>query len=344
VDASRPLVNPDGNPPSGDEPAGPHQDGQRPALAAVPSGPAVEPEAAHDPGGSEDEQRHGPPGEPGESEAVVSATFRAIERRAYAEIHRLAAESRREIEALQREFPPPAPPQDDPGTGTGPPPGVRRRFRLGRDPGEEEKSGLAGTGRPQRTPRVLTLVLVALAIVLLSVGSAYVYGVRLQPELYGAEATFNLTPRFELSDTAVDRETETQLIVVTSSQVLQPVAALSGVPLSTLEREVSSDMAGRSNVLVITVADPDRRRATTLADLVARQYARVSPALTGTSAATRPVEVTPLTAATAIDEPLQPRPLRTVAAGLLVGTLAALLVVVLLRRPWRAGRQQPYWR
>jgi hypothetical protein len=341
VDGSQPLVNPDGDPPPGDEPADATADGQRPALSAVPSVtvPAEEPD--EDPAERDEDPGSATSREEPDAGGGVSPTFREIERRASAEIHRLAAESRREIAALRRDFPPPAI-ADDPHDE--PPPVARSRFRLGRGRRPVEVSVVPEPwARRPRRPRVVTLVLVALAVVLLSVGSAYVYGVRLQPALYGAEATFRLTPRFELSDTAVDRETETQLLIVTSNDVLQPVSVASGVPLPTLQKEVSADMAGRSNVLVITVADRDRQRAITLADLVARQYAKVGPPLGGAVVASRPVEVTALTAATGIDDPLEPRPVRTVAAGLLVGILAALLVVVLLRRPWRDGRQHPYW-
>jgi uncharacterized protein involved in exopolysaccharide biosynthesis len=69
----------------------------------------------------------------------------------------------------------------------------------------------------------------------------------------------------------------------------------------------------------------------------------VAPTLTGASAATRPIQVKALTSAAGIAEPLEPRPVRVLAAGLLVGILAAVVAVVLLRRPWRTGRQQPYW-
>jgi capsular polysaccharide biosynthesis protein len=369
VDDSQPLVTPDGEPPFEDEPADAPQEGQRPALTAVPRSPAPAPEGGDDPAEGDGERSSDTSAEGADPAPGVSATFREIERRASAEIHRLAAESRREIAALRKEFAPPAAVADEAADAGGPV--IRSRFGPGggwglrrraqpspvdgsipRHPArrgygharlEDAAIGDPWRARSPRRPRAVTIVLVALALVLLSVGSAYVYGVRLQPPLYGAQATFLLTPQPELSDTAVDHQTETQLLVVTSSQVLAPVASSSGVPLATLQREVSADMDGRSYVLVITVADGDRQRAVSLADRVARQYAAVVPTLTGASAATRPVQVKALTSAAGIAEPLEPRPVRTLAAGLLVGILAAVVAVVLLRRPWRTGRQQPYW-
>jgi capsular polysaccharide biosynthesis protein len=371
VDDSQPLVTPDGEPPFEDEPADAPQDGQRPALTAVPRSPAPAPEGGDDPDEGDGERSSDTSAERADPAPGVSATFREIERRATAEIHRLAAESRREIAALRKEFAPPTAVADEAADAGGPV--IRSRFRPGggwglRRPAEPSPVdgsiprhparrgyGLAHAqledpligdlwrARSPRRPRPVPLVLVALALVLLSVGSAYVYGVLRQPALYGAQATFLLTPQPELSDTAVDYQTETQLLVVTSTQVLQPVASSSGVPLATLQREVSADMAGRSYVLVITVADGDRQRAVSLADRVARQYAAVAPTLTGASAATRPIQVKALTSAAGIAEPLEPRPVRILAAGLLVGILAAVVAVVLLRRPWRTGRQQPYW-
>lgn len=370
MDSSQPLVTPDGDPLFEDEPADASQDGQRPALTAVPSVAAPAGESVEEP-----PEREGPPrsdtsDEQSDPEAGVSATFREIERRASAEIHRIAAESRRELAALRREFAPPIPVEEAPDAAR---PAIRSRFSRGgrwglrkvlefspADGSPTPRAAPPGGGaaharvedvliwdrrptRPPRRPKLVTLVLVAATVVLLCVGTAYVVGVRLQPTLYGAKATFLLTPRPELSDTAVDHQTETQLLVVTSSQVLQPVASNSHVPLATLEREVSADMDGRSYVLVITVTDGDRQRAVSLADGVARQYAAVAPTLTGASPQARPVEVKALTSAAGMDEPLEPRPLRTLAAGLVVGILAALVVVVLLLRPWRTGRQQPYW-
>lgn len=377
MDGSQPLVTPDGDPPFEDEPADAPQDGQRPALTAVPSVPVQAGERAEEPPQerageppqdappeSDGTAPSGTPGDGADPGPGVSATFREIERRASAEIQRIAAESRREIAALRKEFAPPEPVVGVPDRDRS---ARRSRFRRGGGLRKGREVSPAdgwlparGDGwpsarvddvwvrdrwatRPPRRPGPVTLVLVAVGVVLLCVGTAYVVGARLQPTLYGAQATFLLTPQPELSDTAVDHLTETQLLVVTSSQVLQPVASHSHVPLATLEREVSADMDGHSYVLVITVADGDQQRAVSLADGVARQYAVVAPTLTGASPQTRPVDVKVLTSAAALDGPLEPRPLRTLAAGLLVGILAALVVVVVLRRPWRTARQQPYW-
>ena len=253
MDDSQPLVTPDGEPPFEDEPAHAPQDGQRPALTAVPRSPEPAPEGGDDPDEGDGERSSDTSAERADPAPGVSATFREIERRATAEIHRLAAESRREIAALRNELAPPLPVADEAADVGGPAIGsrfrpgggwalprpaepspvdgslphhpARRRYGMAHARLEDSAIGDPWRARSPRPPRAVTIVLVALALVLLSVGSAYVYGVRLQPPLYGAQATFLLTPQPELSDTAVDHQTETQLLVVTSSQVLAPVAS-----------------------------------------------------------------------------------------------------------------------
>jgi capsular polysaccharide biosynthesis protein len=100
-------------------------------------------------------------------------------------------------------------------------------------------------------------------------------------------------------------------------------------------------MEGRSNVMQITVADPDQDRAVTIARTVAGTFPKFAPKPPGN----QPPAVTAglLTPARALDQPLQPRPTRALAVGMLVGLLAAAIVVVLLWRPWTVRRPAPYW-
>jgi capsular polysaccharide biosynthesis protein len=151
--------------------------------------------------------------------------------------------------------------------------------------------------------------------------------------VYGAEADVLLTPRPELSDNAVDRALLTQTLVVVSPSVLQPVASRTGIPLDRLQRDVSAGMVNRSNILRITVADRERDRAVTVAQLVVVEYVRVAAGFG--NADTAPLRLTVLTPARQQDHLVQPQPWRALAGGTLVGLLVAALVVFLLRRPGR---------
>ncbi|HEU4425693.1 MAG TPA: hypothetical protein VFR67_24420 [Pilimelia sp.] len=181
------------------------------------------------------------------------------------------------------------------------------------------------------------LGLVALLVVAAFAGGAVGY-TRIQPTVYGAEAEFLLTPRLELSDTAADRAMVTQVMIIESPAVLQPVATRSGISLARLQDKVDVEIVGRSNILRITAADPDPSTALTVAELVAAQYAASAP-----NPETAPIRATLLTPARALDEPLQPQPMRALAAGTLLGLLAAGLLVIAVWRPWRLVRPAPYW-
>jgi hypothetical protein len=50
-----------------------------------------------------------------------------------------------------------------------------------------------------------------------------------------------------------------------------------------------------------------------------------------------------LTIATPLEDPLQPQPLRALAAGLILGLLAGAVVVTLMVQPRFFSRPSPYW-
>ncbi len=181
--------------------------------------------------------------------------------------------------------------------------------------------------------RLVGTVLIGLAIVAVFAGAAFGYSLT-RPAVYGAEAQVLLTPRPEMSDNAVDRAMLTQTLVVVSPSVLQPVADRTGIPLDRLEHEVVAGMVNRSNILRVTVADRDRDRAVTLAQLVVVEYMRVTGGL-GTPD-TAPLRLTVLTPARQLDHLVQPQPWHALAGGTLVGLLVGALVVLVLRRPGRA--------
>lgn len=195
--------------------------------------------------------------------------------------------------------------------------------------------------RRGRLTGLATTVLIALAVIATFAGAALGYSLT-RPKVYGAEAEIVLTPRPELSDAAVDRAMLTHVMVAQGTSVLQPVAARTGIPVRRLQEAVSVEILGRSNILLIRVADRDRTRALTLADLVVAEYAQVAPTVRHGDVA--PVQLTLLAQPRPLDRLLEPQPARALAAGTLLGVVAAVVVVFLLRRPRGAIRTPPYWR
>jgi capsular polysaccharide biosynthesis protein len=192
----------------------------------------------------------------------------------------------------------------------------------------------AGThGQPRR--RVRRIVVVALAILIACAAAAVGYSL-LQPRVYGAQADFLVTPRPDISDVAAGRAMVTQVMIVTSDPVLQPVAARFGMSVSRLRTKVTAEMVGQSNILRITVGDRNRSRAVELARLVSSEYLDASTSvldLPNGPDAQPPTRSTVLSPASALSSPLQPRPFRALAAGVLLGLLAAAIAVLVMMRP-----------
>jgi capsular polysaccharide biosynthesis protein len=198
----------------------------------------------------------------------------------------------------------------------------------------------------RRRRRLLSLAAVALAVVTVFTGTALGHSLLLQPKLYGAQADVLITPRPDISDAAVDRAMLTQVMIVTSDPVLQPVADRAGVPVSRLRGNVSAEMVGRTNLLRLTVSDGNEARAVELVRLLTAEYLARSTAAPGAPARPDddpPTRSTILSPAAPLDSPLQPRPLRAVAAGLLLGLLAAAIAVVALERPRWLTRPFASW-
>lgn len=161
----------------------------------------------------------------------------------------------------------------------------------------------------------------------------------LLPPVYGAQAELLLKPRPDLSDGAAERVMLSEEVILKSPAVLGPVATQSGVSLESLQSAVTTSMAGRSNVLRLTVADRDPTRALSLLRAIQREYAAIHALNLNVDPASpdRPtLTYTSLTAPHLLDDPLAPRPLRFLAAGTLVGILVSVGVAVLLLRPLMA--------
>jgi capsular polysaccharide biosynthesis protein len=211
------------------------------------------------------------------------------------------------------------------------------------EPGQIHISGLLL--RPRCSLRLIALIsaLVLAACVLIPTAIS-----ALVPKVYGAQVEFVLQPRPELSDTAVERAMLTEEVILTSPPVLGPVAAQAGLSLEELESRVSTNLAGRSNVLRLTVADRDRERALSLVSSIRLQYALQYASIHANEPKSTPSAGPALTYAVLtrprlLDKPLAPRPMQVLAAGALVGIGAAAVLAVLLLRPALPGRrlQQP---
>jgi capsular polysaccharide biosynthesis protein len=196
--------------------------------------------------------------------------------------------------------------------------------------------------------RIWLATVLACLVVAVFAGAAIGYSL-LQPKVYGAQAEFILTARPELSDAAVDRAMVTQAMVVKSDPVLGPVAAQVGMSLDDLRGEVSADIVGRSDILRLTVGDRDQARAVRLVQLITDEYLRTparapAPAGGATDPDRAPLIVpTTLSAASPLAAPLQPRPIRALAAGIILGLLAATVVVVVMLRPRILTLPAPRW-
>jgi uncharacterized protein involved in exopolysaccharide biosynthesis len=198
--------------------------------------------------------------------------------------------------------------------------------------------------RARRRLRVVHVVALAAAIVAVFAGAAVGYS-ELRPTVYGAQADIILTPRPELSDAAADRAMVTQTMIVTSDPVLRPVVERTGVPLDRLRDAVGVEIVGRSNVMRITAGDRSRTRAVTLVQQVTEEYLRVAADTPGPAGESRTPAITPalLSSAAPLAHPLQPQPLRALAAGILLGLLVAAAAVVVLVRPRSLTRPLPHW-
>jgi uncharacterized protein involved in exopolysaccharide biosynthesis len=217
----------------------------------------------------------------------------------------------------------------------------------------EQRRTVEPTADPpgRRWRRALTPTLLALAVVAVFAGAAVGYSL-LQPRVYGAQVDFIVTPRAEFSDAAADRALLTQLLIIESDPVLRPVADRTGIPLDDLRGRISAEMLGRSAILRLVVSDRDGDRAAELARLVTAEFLRRAasaapvggPVDDGSGVDEPPPTRTEVLApATPLQDPLRPKPLRALAAGVLLGSLAAAVLLIVLLRPRRWPRQPPRW-
>lgn len=211
-----------------------------------------------------------------------------------------------------------------------------------------ERAGPVPPTHPGREAHAGRKTLVALAVVVFMIvtGGAVGYSL-LRPKVYGATAEFILTPRTDMTDAAVDRAMETQVMITESRPVLEAVGHRIGMPPGELRDATSAEVVGRSNILRVTVGDRDQARAVRLVQLITEEYLAAAAAAGPT--ATAGADTSPLTRATLLSaasptaRPLEPRPKRALAVGMLLGMIAGLAVVALVVRPRFLFRPSAYW-
>lgn len=247
---------------------------------------------------------------------------------------------------------------------------------------------------------LLRLAALAVALIVVSTATAWVISALSDP-VYGARTDLIYALDDVQSQPQADRVLATQIVVLRSRAVLEPVAENAGLSPEELDEKTDVELLDDSQVIRVTVADPDPERALGMAedlgeryvDFVARrneqqlaeqtellesevealreERATIEERLAELSAgraagepigaeerrleielqdvlgaitdrqsqqvalrvaATEAAAALVLTPPYVLEDPLAPRPLRAVAAGLFVGILLAGVTVVLLNR------------
>jgi uncharacterized protein involved in exopolysaccharide biosynthesis len=108
------------------------------------------------------------------------------------------------------------------------------------------------------------------AVIVLSASTAYIVSA-LGEEVYGGRAEV-LFARDSDAFFEGARDMETQRELLQSGVVLGPVARRTGMSVDELDEALSVEIKGESDVLRITVGDPDRETARKLAGSIATSY------------------------------------------------------------------------
>lgn len=160
-------------------------------------------------------------------------------------------------------LPGPPPPR---GSQLRPPPSLNQGFPPPRRPSRPSLT------KAQQTRLVLV---VCIAVVLGALGGLVAAFVL--PHVYAAQTTvrYNLGQSAASGDDA-DRALTTQTVLITSRQVLQPVADSTSVPIDYLSKNVTATVLPGSEIIQIQVKHPDRSSGVQLADAIAKRYLDVA--------------------------------------------------------------------
>jgi hypothetical protein len=138
----------------------------------------------------------------------------------------------------------------------------------------EQGDGIAAGLVGLRLRRFLSLRLVVtlgVTFVVVSAVAALAFN-SLQQPVYGAQADVIFQPSGDLSDFRAQRDVGTQPLIVRGLAVMGPVSQSTNIPVDKLDKMVSVDLPSQSNVVRITVADPDRATAERVAKAVTDEY------------------------------------------------------------------------
>lgn len=125
-----------------------------------------------------------------------------------------------------------------------------------------------------QTPRAVRSILLAQLCVLIVVGAAiaaYVYSDGRQ-EVFGGRAEILYVGREILSATEAERQLATQRALLDSASTLAPVARRFGLALDDLDDQVSVETVGDSNVLRLTVGNPEPELVVAITQAVSESY------------------------------------------------------------------------
>ncbi len=164
----------------------------------------------------------------------------------------------------------------------GPPPGFRLPGAIAPG-GPAGRPGLPPTAEPRR-PRLTDaqrsrLVRTALALVVLGAVLGYLIAL-VMPVQYAARASIQYTIAGENTGEFLktDRDLTTQVVLLTSRNVLQPVADANGISVSGLGERVSAQILDESNIIQLEVRDKTRQGGIDLTNAIAARYLEVADA------------------------------------------------------------------
>ncbi|HEX4251585.1 MAG TPA: hypothetical protein VH008_27245, partial [Pseudonocardia sp.] len=118
-----------------------------------------------------------------------------------------------------------------------------------------------------------------LTLLLTVVGAVLGYGASLAlPSQYAARTTiqYNIAGENTGDFLKTDRNLTTQVVLLTSRNVLGPVADANGVSVDALAKQVSATILNSSDIIQLQVNSSDPTTATTLANAIAKQYLTVA--------------------------------------------------------------------
>jgi hypothetical protein len=180
-----------------------------------------------------------------------------------------------------------SPAQARPGGRAEPPMGPRNRQPLPGPPPAARMPGPPMMGPPRFAPppprRRLSggqrSKLVGLAVLLVGLGLALGYLVAaVLPTQYAARTTiqYHIAGENTGDFLKTDRNLTTQVVLLTSRNVLGPVAEATGIPVDDLARKTSASIVDASDIIQLEVRDPNRDTGVQLANAIARQYLTVA--------------------------------------------------------------------